>query len=267
MPNTRYSGGWIQVHDTRGYGYKLHPLNPSIGEINIYSAARALSYMCRYGGNVLSTKRHWYQHLRPGDPHENTHGNRIYSVAQHSLIVSYCVWPSYALEALMHDLTEGCGLPDLPHPVKVQMPEYRRTENSLWADICTEYGLSIDLPSQVKAWDRRICATEFRDLMGPAPADTRRDVDEWPALPLRIVPMQPLDAYRAWVARFHDLTWGQRKNLAVHRAHVTPQPSLARQRYNRARYACGLRYMTTGVELAGLPAFRAQQTEVAATCG
>lgn len=78
-PSIRTHSGW------------LHVLTPTPDEIHIRDIAHALSMICRFGGHVDS----------------------FYSVAQHSVIVSYHVPPDMALVGLLHDAAEF-AVGDLP---------------------------------------------------------------------------------------------------------------------------------------------------------
>ena len=63
-------------------GINFTILNPTSEMINIDDIAHSLSYQCRYGG----------------------HSNKFYSVARHSIIMSYLAPPKFALDALCHDM-------------------------------------------------------------------------------------------------------------------------------------------------------------------
>src|SRR5689334_10911717 len=79
--------------DVPGRGYNMTtfsgepfwPLDPQPEDIRIVDIAHALSLQCRFNGH---TKFH-------------------YSVAQHSLIMSFNVPLQFALEALLHDAAEA----------------------------------------------------------------------------------------------------------------------------------------------------------------
>ncbi len=241
-------GGWVQVHDENFNGHKLHTLNPKPGEIRLLSAARATSYLCRYSGNLCTgTRRPWHK-LRPGPHKNNVAGPRIYSVAQHSVILSYLVSDAHRIWALFHDLTEGCGMVDIPWPVKAFLPQIREIENNIWMAMVRDFGFPPHLPQEVEYWDKRIVSTERRDLLGPN--DTLWGNADYEPLPLRILPMNPMAAYGAWLKRYQELT-----------APIQSRPSNARMVYNRARFLAGLRYTFTGVDLAGLADFERQRDE------
>lgn len=62
-----------------------------------------------------------------------------YTVAHHSLIMSYFVPPKYALEALLHDAGEAY-MGDIIHPVKVLYPDIATDESYLTGAIMTRFG-------------------------------------------------------------------------------------------------------------------------------
>ena len=204
---------------------------------DLYAAAVASCRICRYGGHLLTSARRPWHLLRPGDPGENRLGDGLYSVGQHSLILSYLVPPPLALEALVHDLAEGLGMFDLQAPIKVELPGYCAIEDNVGRAVDRKLGIN-GPSSYVKAWDKNLVWTERRDLHGATEF-------EWSAppgallLPLRIRPMTPMAAARAWLARYEEVRKGR-------------NPGPARARYNRLRYALGVRTMYTGIELFGI---------------
>ena len=80
---------WIQTYT----GKKFFPMNPKTEDLDIIDIAHALSMKCRFVG----------------------HTKQFYSVAQHSVIVSWnCSNPHLGL---LHDAAEAY-LPDVPAPIK-----------------------------------------------------------------------------------------------------------------------------------------------------
>ena len=136
-------GDWIQTYS----GRRFWPLDPRPEEICIEDIAHALAHQCRFAGHV----------------------RRFYSVAEHSVRVSFVCKPADALWGLLHDAAEAY-LVDLPRPIKRhgeigQM--YREVERRLMAAICERFGLTINEPESVGAADKILLSIEARDLMAP----------------------------------------------------------------------------------------------------
>lgn len=109
--------------------------------INIEDIAAALSNICRFTGHLPD----------------------FYSVAQHSVHVSYLVSPEYALEALLHDASEAyCN--DISSPLKAMLPDYRTVEHQVDQFIREKFGLPPGMSAQVKHADLIMLATERRDF-------------------------------------------------------------------------------------------------------
>lgn len=81
-------------------GILISVVNPKLSDFKIEDCAHALSRICRFGGHL----------------------SRFYSVAQHSLLVSFICPMENALEGLLHDRSEAYGLGDMPSPIK-RLPE------------------------------------------------------------------------------------------------------------------------------------------------
>ena len=126
-------------------GRKFWPLDPKPEDIDIRDIAHALSMQCRFGG----------------------HAKRFYSVAQHSLFVSFRVPVYDKLWALLHDAAEAY-LVDVPRPVKHQpeMQPYRDAEAAIMRCVCQAFGLPFEEPASVKEADRRMVLTEAREITG-----------------------------------------------------------------------------------------------------
>lgn len=119
--------------------------------INIEDIAAALSNLCRFTGHLQD----------------------FYSVAQHSVHVSYLVPPEYALEALLHDASEAyCN--DISSPLKAMLPDYQRVEHRVDQFIRDKFGLPAAMSAPVKYADLIMLATERRDF----------DMDDGTPLPI-----------------------------------------------------------------------------------
>jgi len=114
------------------------------GNFNIVDISFALSQICRFGGHCL----------------------RPYSVAEHSVRVSYACPPAFALWGLCHDMGEAY-VGDVCRPLKhlLNMTAYRNHEKRTMASLCVWLGLDSEEPEEVKAADNKLLVTEQRDLM------------------------------------------------------------------------------------------------------
>lgn len=163
-------------------GRSINLLQPDPALISIEDIAHGLSHLCRFTG----------------------HTRVFYSVAEHSLEVSYAVPAKYALEALLHDATEAY-LGDVSSPLKALLPEYRLLEHGMDQAIRKRFGLPAMQSPYVKHADLCMLATERRDLMP-------RHADAWPMLagiearPLNLEPRSAGYARRLFLAAFDNLT-------------------------------------------------------------
>jgi hypothetical protein len=161
-------------------------LNPKAKDIDIADIAHALSQLCRFTG----------------------HTKEFYSVAQHCWHVSYEVPAIFALDGLLHDASEAY-MADMSRPLKhaPEMSKYRAAEKAITKVIQGHFGLGQE-PKEVKDIDRRMCATEMRDLM-----DAVYDwgVDQEP-LSLHILGWGSVSAERLFLGRFYELT-GRNKRV------------------------------------------------------
>lgn len=144
--------------------------------------AHALSNICRFGGHCTS----------------------FYPVAQHLVLASLMCQPPWQLWGLVHDGPEAY-LIDIPSPLK-RMPEfkpYRDAEENLMNVICDTFELPRGEPPEVKLVDKRMLATEARDL-------TFTQGRGWstPAEPydFNIIPWTPQYAEVRFLSRFYELT-------------------------------------------------------------
>lgn len=168
---------WIQTYS----GRRFNPLNPIPETIVIQDIAHALSMICRYNG----------------------HCNYFYSVAQHSVLVSYFCDEVDALWGLLHDASEGLGACDIPAPLK-HAPEfrfYKEIENKIQQAVCTRFNLPIQEPPGVKRADKLLLATEAQSVLNRR-KDWKLPVD--PA-PFMVSKLNPEEAKILFMNRFFDL--------------------------------------------------------------
>lgn len=168
---------WIQTYS----GIRFTPTKPNIDSIVIQDIAHALSLQCRFSG----------------------HCRDFYSVAQHSVLVSYECDPGEELWGLLHDASEAY-LVDIPKPLKVsgKFNAYLEYEKNMMEIICDKFGLSKEEPKSVKQSDYRLLCTEARDLLNNPKVD---GFDLSQSLPYTIVPLSPKEAEQEFLKRFFEL--------------------------------------------------------------
>lgn len=168
---------WIQTYS----GKRFTPTNPKYSAIVIQDIAHALSMQCRFSG----------------------HCKKFYSVAQHSVLVSYLCNVEDALWGLLHDATEAY-LVDIPAPLKRsgKFDAYLDFEKEMQTAICQRFSLPEKEPPSVKIADKIMLATEARDLLVSLREDWTYAVE--PA-PFRIDPLLPEAAEELFLKRFYQL--------------------------------------------------------------
>jgi len=170
---------WIETYT----GRHVDILDPDPNEIVIEDIAHALANTNRFGG----------------------HTQVPYSVAEHSLRMSYIVPPELALEALMHDAQEAF-VGDMPSPFKKVMPEFQGLEDSMEAAIRAAFGLPGQKHSpEIKYYDDQMLVTEARDL-GLSWWNSDKHTQMPPPLREKIVPAGWKTVRYAFIERFNELT-------------------------------------------------------------
>lgn len=208
---------WIQLVDGKPFFF----LDPKPEDIDIYTIAHCLARECRWGNQL----RHHY------------------SVADHSVRVSYECNPEDALWGLLHDASEAY-LIDIPTPIKMflrhgidefvgrldellcctdvvsnddrdfivkgireacpDMLGYDEMERRIQRAICQRFGLPEEMPASVVRADAVLLVTEKRDLAAPAPLPWGPEGIE--PLHKRIIPHSETDAKAEFIRRFFHLT-------------------------------------------------------------
>ncbi len=140
------SKDWIQTFS----GQRFYPLNPQAETIKIQDIANALSKQCRFSGQI----------------------SEFYSVAEHSVYVSYLCDQKDALFGLLHDASEAY-LVDVPRPLKQsgKFGHYIDAEKVLQEMIYTKYCSFSEEPESVKKADMIMLATEAQQVYPQLRAD------------------------------------------------------------------------------------------------
>lgn len=174
-------------------GTRWYHSAPLPSDVHIEFIAHALARLCRFAGHVNVS---------------------MYSVAEHSVRVSYVTRPPHQLWALLHDASESVCV-DVPRPLKYAegMSAYKRYEKLSQGAILTRFGLPLEEPEEVKEADDRLLVTEQRDLMphdGDAGNMQKERLERAVPLPETIEPWPTEQAERVFLMRFYELT-GQNK--------------------------------------------------------
>jgi hypothetical protein len=173
----------------------FHPLDPRPEEVFIEDIAFALAHTFRFNASTY------------------------YTVAQHSVAVSYRNEGMLALWGLVHDAPETyTGLGDVPRPIKpfvflaetltAHPPVYRSLEavEDRIMDVVAE-ALNLapgGVPAEVIEADGRECAREARDLFGGNPRRPSVTADPYPE-PLGLIYTSE-QAEQAFLDRWEDLS-------------------------------------------------------------
>lgn len=150
----------------------------SQSEFDITDIAHNLSRICRYTGAI----------------------EKHFSVAQHSVIVSYAVSKEHALAALLHDASESF-MNDLNSPLKALLPGYKRLEKKVEKEIFKRFGLKFPMHPSIKVADTNILQAENYYLRGI-------DNKLGPYFK-KIVPWTAEKAKREFMKRYIELTEGK----------------------------------------------------------
>ena len=159
---------------TTATGRNINPLALKIEDVDIYDIAHSLAMICRFNG----------------------HSRIVYSVAEHSVLVSTFCPPELALEGLLHDAAEAY-LGDVPTPLKRQWPEYQAAERRAQSVITKCFGLPAEMSSAVNVADKRAIEIEMPRLLAPVHSS------------IAIAPLcgfSPDKGREAFLARYSELT-------------------------------------------------------------
>ncbi len=153
-------------------------------EIVMEDLASALSKICRFTG----------------------HCKEFYSVAQHSVMVSYIVPPQFTFQGLMHDAHEAY-VGDVSSPLKQLIADYKKLERQVESRVRFCYGLPYELDPSVKEADLVALVTERRDLMPSSSGNGEWSwlEENYKPLPFTIVPWEHRKAKAEFIRRFDEL--------------------------------------------------------------
>ena len=173
---------------TTSSGLPFWPSSPTPPDVRIKDIANHLSRLCRFNGALRD-------------------GVAIYSVAQHSVLVSWNVPPEFVLEGLLHDAAEAY-IGDRIKPLKVMMPGYDAFEDQIERVIRARFGLLPHKPQAVKDADYRAVLTERRDVL-PVNMDVDWGKPEALPWPAKITPWDVFSARAIFLERFEELYSGK----------------------------------------------------------
>lgn len=166
------------------YGIKFRHAWPLAEDVCIEDIAHSLSRICRFAGHIRD----------------------FYSVAQHSVLVSYICDTKDALDGLLHDGSEAYCV-DVPRPLKRSpgMEVYRVYEGRTAKVIQERFNLGEE-PDSVKVADLRLLATEKRDLFWRDSSWAVNKGEYGEPLSETIVPWTPEESERRFLMRYNELT-------------------------------------------------------------
>lgn len=171
-------GPWIHTFREK----QFHFQDPRPDEIDILDIANALSKQCRFAG----------------------HTNEFYSVAEHSVYVSYMTAQD-PLQGLLHDASEAY-LVDMPSPIKKAMSQYGAVEETIMQAISKKFGFEWPKSEDCEDADKAQLIEEAKALL-----NNPTWVNEEKYKPLKrkfgIVPMclAPNDARTLFMERFKQV--------------------------------------------------------------
>lgn len=155
-----------------------------IEHLDINDIANGLAMTCRFGGQC----------------------DEFYSVAEHSVWVSFFVPQEYALCGLLHDATEAV-LGDTPKPRKNKQPDYVKDELALEKSIAAQYNIPFPYPPEIKEVDKRILLTERKHLFANYKDKDKWIYDDLHLIPIKIKKWLPKTAKMAFLARYSDIVY------------------------------------------------------------
>jgi uncharacterized protein len=138
--------------------------------------------------------------------------DKILSIAEHCINVSYFVPPEFAFVGLMHDAAEAI-MGDMVTPLKNLSPDFKKMEKELDAYLAEKFGYEYPFPPVVKEVDFDMFITEYhaafsnREVIFPGEEDDaefEHCVPRYKGL-LHFSWLKPMDAYNAFIQRYSEL--------------------------------------------------------------
>ena len=174
-------------------GLHFYPQSPTVDQVCIEDIAHGLANTCRYSGQ----------------------SKRFFSVAEHSILVSYLTPAPWALAGLLHDASEAY-LCDIPRPVKALLLDYIRLEATVMDVVKEKFKrydplMGLDFRNRwVKYADNVALVTEAKYLVYSGGSDWTVEMNGVPLLPAESIdlstPWSPEDSERRFLSRFKQLT-------------------------------------------------------------
>ncbi len=162
-------------------GRRFEFVRPDVNTFDLRDIVISLSNKCRFNGQIED----------------------FYSVAQHSVLVSYITPPEYAFYGLMHDAHEAmCG--DAPAKMKPLLPDYTVLEHEIASAVRAHFELAPDMPEPVYRADKVALAHEFWHLRGSCPPDLKEYLTGDPVF-RNFKPLEPRAARELFLSRFEEL--------------------------------------------------------------
>lgn len=154
-------------------------------DIDIIDIAYALSLQCRWNGHI----------------------RKFYSVAEHSVLVSYFVPENLRLIALLHDASEAYT-GDIASPIKKHFnlslhAVEVRTIKAILKHYDNDFYHFDAMPKEVKEADTRLLATEYDQLM--LKHHDIPDIRNVERVDYEIICLSPIDARELFLKRFWKL--------------------------------------------------------------
>lgn len=142
----------------------------------------------------------------------NGHTIRPYSVAQHSVLVSYEVPSHLAFQALLHDAHEAYTV-DLPSPVKEIVNHlgdgaWSKFEDQVAGVVRRYFKVPVSTHKKVKEADRKLYLNEIGSLFTDTAKSSFMKLGCTPLYDIMIEPLSVQDSYDLFLNRFFELSNG-----------------------------------------------------------